>query len=355
MRALFLLLCLSATAAANVTIVATGAAEGTAPAWFLAAREADLIVRSRERDADLIVRVRERAEDRATMSTMQQTLSSVQQNLSSVQQTLTEVADAVVTRAVAERVDLCAPNTVLLIFVELPQKTFTHGSAVPMFSAAGGTNSSYFLTSAHLFLGATGPVTAFFSGTEHSCALAATFEDGPNPLDAAIVYCPSGIAVPTSTPSAMAYRPHLSAAMLGFSVGEHMQPGLCNKKLVLNGTRLSIAPHVRFTRLASSIQTPDAAWRSGSTAPEGDFTYTKPTSTPPAALETAVGYLDSSPEGGMSGGAVVDMHCGLLGIIKGRSTLGVGGELVRLTQPVMDRVLEAIAQHKLQGSTQVRQ
>ena len=153
----------------------------------------------------------------------------------------------------------------------------------------------------------------------------------------------------------MAYRPHLSAAMLGFSLGDHMQPGLCHKRFMSNGTLLSIAPHVRFTRLASSLQTPSPAQRSGSTATQGDFTYTKPASAPAAALDTAVGYLDSSPEMGMSGGAVVDMHCGLLGIIKGRSLLGVGGELVRLTQPVMDRVLEAIAQHKLLGSTPVRQ
>ena len=105
--ALFILLCFSAAAAANVTIVDSGAAEETAPAWFL---------------ADRIVRARERAEDRTTMSTMQQTLSAVQQtqsavqqtqsamqqNLSTVQQTLSEVADAVVTRVVAERVDRCA-------------------------------------------------------------------------------------------------------------------------------------------------------------------------------------------------------------------------------------------------------
>ena len=350
-----LVLCLSAAAAANVTIVATGAAEETAPAWFLAAREADLIVRARERAEDRAAVQLTLSDMQQNLSFIQQTLSDMQQNLSSVQQTLSEVADAVVTRAVAERVDLCAPSTALLIFVERSQKTFTHGSAVPMFSAAGGTNSSYFLTSAHLFVGVTGPVTVFFSGTEHSCALAATFDDGPTPLDAAIVYCASGIAVPPSTPSAMAYRPHLSAAMLGFSDGNHMQPGLCNTKLVENGTRHSIAPHVRFTRLASSMQTPHPVRHSGSTASQGDFTYTKPASTPPVALETAVGFMDSSPEVGMSGGAVVDMHCGLLGIIKCRSMLGVGGELVRLTQPVMDRVLEAIAQHKLQGSTPVRQ
>ena len=78
-------------------------------------------------------------------------------------------------------------------------------------------------------------------------------------------------------------------------------------------------------------------------------------SAPPAALETATGYLDNSPEQGMSGGAVVDLHCGLLGIIKAKSVLGVGGELVRLTQPVVDRVLAAIAQCERNGRVPVEQ
>jgi len=78
-------------------------------------------------------------------------------------------------------------------------------------------------------------------------------------------------------------------------------------------------------------------------------------SAPPAALETTTGYLEGSPEVGMSGGAVVDLHCGLLGIIKDKSPLGVGGELVRLTQPVVDRVLDAIAQFERKGRTPMRQ
>ena len=177
--ALFILLCFSAAAAANVTIVDSGAAEETAPAWFL---------------ADRIVRARERAEDRTTMSTMQQTLSAVQQtqsavqqtqsamqqtlsavqqtqsamqqtqsavqqnlstvqqnlstvqqNLSTVQQTLSEVADAVVTGVVAECVDLCAPSTALLILVEMAQDAFAHGSAVPNVqrSAAAQTAATF--------------------------------------------------------------------------------------------------------------------------------------------------------------------------------------------------------------------
>ena len=104
MLALLLLLCTSTAAAANVTIVVGAgsggvggrAADEPPPPWFLAARAEDRSERARERAEDRSERARERAEDRATMSAMQATLS--------------EVADAVVTRTVAARVDQCVPQ-----------------------------------------------------------------------------------------------------------------------------------------------------------------------------------------------------------------------------------------------------
>lgn len=343
MLALLLLLYTSATAAANVTIVvgaASGGVDGEAPpAWFLAARAEDQSERARERAEDRSERARERAEDRATMSAMQETL--------------TEVAETVVTRTAAARVDQCAPSIALLVMAEFPGGIYKHASAVPMFGA-GGTSSSYLLTSAHVFpADATGKMLADYAGARHTCALAANFFHDPSPLDLAIVHCASGIAVPPSNLSATAYRPHLSVAMLGFSEGSHENLGLCNTEFSINERAISIAPHVRFTRLASSFQTPSSNSPTGSTAPQDGLTML--TSAPPAALETAVGYLDGSPEQGMSGGAVVDLRCGLLGILKRKSLLGVGGELVRLTQPVVGRVLEAIAQFEGKGRAPVKQ
>jgi hypothetical protein len=53
-----------------------------------------------------------------------------------------------------------------------------------------------------------------------------------------------------------------------------------------------------------------------------------------------IGYVDYAPPPGMSGGAVVDMHCGLLGIIQGAE--GDGGTFVRFTPSVIQRIMAAV-------------
>jgi hypothetical protein len=54
------------------------------------------------------------------------------------------------------------------------------------------------------------------------------------------------------------------------------------------------------------------------------------------------GFVEGSPEKGMSGGAVVDMRCGLWGITRAKSLWGVGGAFVRLT-PEVAALLQAAA------------
>lgn len=46
----------------------------------------------------------------------------------------------------------------------------------------------------------------------------------------------------------------------------------------------------------------------------------------------------------MSGGAVVDSQCGLLGVTEGRSVYGEGGKFVKLSPSVVQRILAAIGQ-----------
>jgi hypothetical protein len=53
------------------------------------------------------------------------------------------------------------------------------------------------------------------------------------------------------------------------------------------------------------------------------------------------GFVDITPEQGMSGGAVVDLDCGLIGIIEGRGN-GVGGSFVRMTEEVRSMVMTAV-------------
>lgn len=60
--------------------------------------------------------------------------------------------------------------------------------------------------------------------------------------------------------------------------------------------------------------------------------------------QDVAGFVDTSPEQGMSGGAVVDLQCGLWGITESKSTFGgVGGSFVLLSPTVMAMVQAAAA------------
>jgi len=54
------------------------------------------------------------------------------------------------------------------------------------------------------------------------------------------------------------------------------------------------------------------------------------------AWAPAAGFVDANPEQGMSGGAVVDSHCGVLGITELQSAFGQGGRFVRLVQHISE-------------------
>jgi hypothetical protein len=56
----------------------------------------------------------------------------------------------------------------------------------------------------------------------------------------------------------------------------------------------------------------------------------------------SAGYIDIVPEEGMSGGSVVDVKCGLLGVTESRSLFGVGGTYVKLSAKVVQRIMAVI-------------
>ena len=49
-----------------------------------------------------------------------------------------------------------------------------------------------------------------------------------------------------------------------------------------------------------------------------------------SAASQEITFLDIVPEQGMSGGALVDSQCGVLGVIQSRGVFGEGGVFVRL-------------------------
>ena len=60
-------------------------------------------------------------------------------------------------------------------------------------------------------------------------------------------------------------------------------------------------------------------------------------------LQCSWGYTDERPVQGMSGGAVVDSRCGVLGITERRSVHGLGGRFVRLTHSLQEWAARAVS------------
>ena len=344
---ILLFLCASAATCSDSVAISAGALASTQPpAWYTAAR-------AMERAEDAATRAMERAEDKATVGGLQQAVGGLQQAVGSLQQAvgslqqavgslqetarshasiLKQVAEAVVTQAVAQQVDQCAPFTALFMEIGTGGGNFSHCSAVPMFSAAPRpaqafapaplNPSPFFLTSAHCFSMhiPREPVRLAFQDQFYSCGKQHFFNSSTTqPLDLALVRC-TGVPVPPTTISTQPYLIHQPAALLGYSFGEQV----ANRMYFSEGAKRSVL-HIRFTRLALTMQLPDAPENTTRASLERGAG-----SRAGLLLQSDTGYVDTSPEQGMSGGAVVDLQCGLWGITKSKSLWRVGGSFVLL-------------------------
>jgi len=338
MRLFILLLLVSCCAGAvnetALVIIPSGFGNEAAPARFAAAWSA----LARERTEDRAERTRERAEDRAERM---REGAEFALRLTRIERILGDVAAAVVTTAVAQSVEKCSHSSALFLQVcRPPSPVCSHCSTVPLFAIPGEfprNTSTYFLTSAHC-LPATDAVLDIMivtpgGGLMVSCSLVAFFNESGRPIDLALLHCSSGLPVPPTMLSTQPYLLHQPVALLGYSFGEHTDPGL-----VYAGDR---ALHIRFSHLAVSLQHPQATNASqltsgGVNAPREYALFPTPSSK---------GFVDITPESGMSGGAVVDMACGLWGITERKSSFGMGGAFVRLTDSLVTLVLAAVNQH----------
>ena len=287
---------------------------------------------------------------------------------------LGDLASALVTPAVAARLELCARTTAVLLLVLRGGDLANAGtcSAVPLFAgagvgaAAGQVSSTLFLTSAHCFHNeslenSVAPVY-FSARVEHgeeaspSCTLLRHFWVPPGApsltpsLDLAIVRCAAPLNVPPTVLTKLPYHARQPAALLGFSTGLHRHSSMFTR-YTLGGVR--IAPHVRYTHLASSLQLPlqRASGASGALSPAGVQGAASPASD--VMEHEHIGFVVDTPEKGMSGGALVDMQCGLIGINeKGSTSGGVGGGFVNLSPSVVAMISRALASG-LEGSPPV--
>ena len=96
------------------------------------------------------------------------------------------------------------------------------------------------------------------------------------------------------------------------------------------------ALHVRYARAVTSLQLPISA--TSATADDVNAF---------AAHTGSHFFLDVAPERGMSGGAVVDMKCHLMGILEGKSVHAPGGQFVYLAVPEVEKWLVVTAQSAL--------
>ncbi len=270
-----------------------------------------------------------------------------------------ELADAQVVPRVRSELELCAGGAALLLVSRNDSAALLQCTAVPMprelLAHDPPSNSSlFFLTSAHCFFSRDKAwekfawlASIFRSNTTYSCRLVSSLGrlHDEQVLDLAVVAC--SMALPVA-PTALSLLPHAASheavAMAGFLRGWHGDP---SKEVWAEiwGTSARYALHSRITRLSSSLQLLVPANASEALLPGAGLVAAGSVRSPPPSGSGSVrGFLLDRPEQGMSGGPVLDVRCGLLGIIELQSQHGQGGAYVRLGGPRVQRwVAEAIA------------
>ena len=294
--------------------------------------------------------------------------------LDDLAESVDDLAESVLTPAVAENVELCVRSMIraAFVFVKGTRRLVSQCSAVPLpaplaarvLGAVVGS-STLFFTSAHCFVSTTDPGHPYFVGFAASvrvgdsadCALLAQHfytnttagaapERAAGGFDLAVIRCATPVPVP---PPALTSRPYVGSArvaLAGFSRGAHLDDSL-NVFLIDAKGNYTVALHTKHSRLSSSLQTPTAKTSEAASALQEARGFTEDSLapfafTPVAEGASKVGYAQMSPWEGMSGGAVIDMSCGLVGVTESRVLNAPGGRFVRLSPAVLQLVEGAV-------------
>jgi len=181
-----------------------------------------------------------------------------------------DILDAVATAATSERVYACAKaGAVLLITQKWAGSNNSYlCSATPLFTAQPQAESTHFLTSAHCFTDISRDGAAFASSSilhypalRFNCSLVRHFFCRPSTtsncsqtsIDLAIIRCSEPVPAPSTHLSVLPQQNFQRVFFYGFSDGYHLDPDLM---YTLTGTSRRSALHVKFARLAPSIQYP---------------------------------------------------------------------------------------------------
>ncbi len=291
-------------------------------------------------------------------------LEKVKVELKELKADVAVIAESVTTPAVGARIEQCARVTVTLLATYDDGKLMQQCSAVPLPATLAARapvdaeTSTYFLTSAHCYEKeiTKNPVTYKFIenavtrvGRTHGCALVAQFFHPltPDSLDLAVVRCATAVPLPPTRLSTQNFSAFSPVALAGFSRGKHIDPALSIPVVYDSVALFTIALHTKATRLSNSLQTPVAAADGATDVSHSSRRFTEDALIPLAYAPVGAGaapqgYVELSPWEGMSGGAVFDTHCGLLGITESRAIFSQGGQFVLLAGDVLTRVAAAV-------------
>ena len=311
----------------------------------------------------------------AKVDALNATVGALAADVARVDAKVDALSESVVTPAVGARLEACASALAVAVVIfkaAAPSEFFHQCTAVPMPAVLASAldlpdlrASTLFLTAAHCFFeNATlvgGPSTVAFDSALYDCSLAAHLYEpllvpgqleldyAPDSLDLAVLKCSAGVPIPAPLLTELPYTAHTPAALVGFARGQHLDLRL-EAHATFNNSGVSIrktyALHVKISRLSRSFQTPEPP---NATAPDAASSASSgfvedvmpPLLYAPASSDARAGFVDLTPWGGMSGGAIADTHCGLFGIISQRSLHAPGGLFVRLLPAVLERVAAA--------------
>jgi len=356
-----LLAALAAAAAATASFDADGCAAGADADW-----KADVLAALKGIDTKFDALG-------AKFDVLNATVGALAADVARVDAKVDALSESVVTPAAGARLEACASALAVAVIVfkaAAPSEFFQQCTAVPMpavLAAALGPPDSrattLFLTAAHCFFeNATlvgGPSTVAFDSALYDCDLAAHLYEpllvpgqvelgyAPDSLDLAVLKCGAAVPIPAPLLTDQPYTAHAPAALVGFARGQHLDPRLeAHATFNDSGLRKTYALHVKISRLSRSFQTPEppnaTAPHAASSASSGFVEDAMPSLFyAPASSDARAGFVDLTPWGGMSGGAIADTRCGLFGIISQRSLHAPGGLFVRLLPAVLERVAAA--------------
>ena len=280
------------------------------------------------------------------------------ERMAALENSLGEVAEALVVPRVRRRIENCTYSTVAFLLIHRPNASPRQCSAVPVpadarLHLAGHpqhpASSTHFLTSARCFfdefqgwqqVSTTSTLIAAGEGNvSHQCTLHSrlAYLSATAPLDLAVVVCSTPVPMPPTATSTRQFLMHEPVALAGFSEGERLgEYALVTARDSISGQTNNFAMHLHFTSLRSSMAVPrnasSAVLQGASSAASVGPMYE---TSSPSKEGSNMGYAGYKPEEGMSGGAVMDNSCGVMGIIERRSFWAPNGRFVRLTEHVL--------------------